>query len=639
MMHIVQRGLTSIAHSQLGAICMNQHSIVDALRVSLAKTYPDISADVFKWGDRLSKPPKRAMGDIAFACFELAKAVGKPPPQVARLLAENLPHVKIVVKVEAKGSYVNFFLDRGAVIKDVCEQTLRQGARYGYNASMQGHRMMVEFSSPNTNKPLHLGHLRNTLLGDALSYILQANDAEVVRANLVNDRGIHICKTILAYQKWANGATPESLGIKGDHYVGDLYVQFEGAFKQQVNEMGFDQMEFEAWATDRGIDLSGLAGKEVEARRDDYDRSRSPLYQEAQGLLKYWEEGDTEIHRLWKMMNEWVMNGFKETYDRLGVVFDRYYLESETYSLGKSLVEDGLARGVFERDTTGAVVADLRSQGLGKKVLLRPDGTSIYITQDLGTTVLKQRDLNLTHSICVVAREQEHHFKVLAKLLELLGYEWAGGLYHLSYGLVHLPEGRMKSREGTVVDIDDFLRDLFNLALEEIKVRANVTDRASQKKLARAISLGAAKFGFLSVDPIRDTTFDPKALISFEGRTGPYIQYANARVKSILAKAATADFDTSSTTSLGGDAEIELASTLADYPAIVEESGRQYNPSLVANYLYQLAQTFTAFYHAESVLKEENQERRRGRLALCAAVSQVLSNGLGLLGIEAPETM
>jgi arginyl-tRNA synthetase len=618
---------------------MNQQLIIDALKASFKTVFPDAAeVDLLEWKDYLSKPPRREMGDISFACFELAKVVGQTPAQVASVLAANLPTLLSVNKAETKGPYINFFLDRGEIIKNVCEQILREGSHYGCNSSKQGQRIMVEFSSPNTNKPLHLGHLRNTLLGDTLASILRANGAEIFRSNLINDRGIHICKTILAYQKWANGATLESLGIKGDHYVGDLYVQFEKAFKQEISQMGFDQEDFEAWAKDRGLDLSELSDKEIEVRRDDYDRSRSSLYQEAQGLLKRWEEGDEDVYRLWKTMNEWVMNGFTETYDRLGVSFDRYYLESETYTLGKSLVEDGLARGIFEKDAIGAVIADLRSGGLGKKILLRPDGTSIYITQDLGTTVTKQRDYNLTHSICVVAREQEYHFKVLAKLLDLLGYEWAKGLYHMSYGLVHLPEGRMKSREGTVVDIDDFLDDLFALAFEEVKIRANVA-ADSQEPLAQAISLAAAKFGFLSVDPIRDTTFDPKASISFEGRTGPYIQYANARAQSILAKAPGESIDATSASILEGDAEMELASTLADYAAVVEEAGQKYSPSLIANYLYQLAQTFTAFYHAESVLKEEDETRRRGRLALCASTSQVLVNGLALLGIEAPKTM
>ncbi len=344
------------------------------------------------------------------------------------------------------------------------------------------------------------------------------------------------------------------------------------------------------------------------------------------------------MHRLWKMMNEWVINGFKETYDRLGVSFDRYYLESETYTLGKSLVENGLSKGIFEKDATGAVIADLLPYGLGKKILLRSDGTSIYITQDLGTTVVKQHDYNLTHSICVVAREQEHHFKVLAKILDLFGYEWAGGLYHMSYGLVHLPEGRMKSREGTVVDIDDFLDNLFGMALKEVSARGNVPAEL-QASMAQVISLAAAKFGFLSVEPIRDMTFNPKAAISFEGHTGPYIQYANTRAKSILEKATGGSVDSSAATSLNGDAEMELALTSADYPAVVEEAGQKYSPSLVANYLYQLAQAFSVFYHAEDVLKEEDEMKRRGRLALCASVSHVLVNGMALLGIEAPETM
>lgn len=616
---------------------MWQKTIADVLNSVITKTFPDMNVSPVGLAN-IGKPPKRKMGDFSFACFELAKELNQEPVSVAVLLMANLPTMSLISRTEAKGPYINFFLERGEAIKQICEQILTEKAIYGRNKSRQGQKMMVEFSSPNTNKPLHLGHLRNTLLGEALASILEANGAEVVRSNLVNDRGIHICKTILAYQKWANGATPQSLGIKGDHYLGSLYVQFEKAFKEEVSHMEFNPEEFEAWMRERGFDLTGLSKKEIEVRRDDYVRSQSTLHQEAQDLLKKWEEGDEELHRLWKMMNEWAMNGFKETYDRLGVFFDRYYLESETYMLGKSLVESGLNKGILEKDATGAVIADLRPHGLGKKILLRPDGTTIYITQDLGTTVVKQNDYNLTHSICVVAREQEHHFKVLAILLDLFGYEWAGVLYHMSYGLVHLPEGRMKSREGTVVDIDDFLDNLFVMALKEVSGRGNVPAEL-QMSLAQVISLAAAKFGFLSVDPIRDMTFNPNAAISFEGHTGPYIQYANARAKSILKKVTSESVDSSAATTLNGDAETELALKLADYPAVVGEAGQKYNPSLVANYLYQLAQAFSVFYHTEDVLKEENEMKRRGRLALCASVSQVLVNGLALLGIEAPESM
>lgn len=613
--------------------------IISALKTSLSKSYSGVSPDLIKWNSHLSKPPKRSMGDIAFVCSELANTINEPPLQVASLIAANLPHLTIVKNVKATGPYINFFFDRGMIIRSVCEQIVQQGACYGHNASMQGQKVMVEFSSPNTNKPLHLGHLRNTLLGDALASILQANSANVIRANLINDRGIHICKTLLAYQKWGNEATPESLGIKGDHYVGGLYVSFEQAFKKEVAEMQFNQEDFEDWIISREITLSGLTEKEIKMWREDYDRSRSHLYQKAQDLLKRWEEGDEEIRRLWETMNKWVIDGFKETYAKLNVLFDRCYMESEIYSFGKDLVENGLTRGIFEKDTTGAVIADLCSEGLGKKVMLRPDGTTIYITQDLGASVLKQNDYNLTSSICVVAREQEYHFNVLVKILELLGYKWANNIYHLSYGLVHLPNGRMKSREGTVVDIDDFLHDLFILALKEVKARENISGKNSQQLLAQAISLSAAKFGFLSVSPVRDTIFDPKASISFKGYTGPYVQYANVRAKGILSKAGEKKLDVTCTAILVSDMEMDLALMLADYPAIVKEGGRQRDPSIVVNYLYYLSQKFNSFYHMENVLKEKNEERRRGLLILCATTSQVLVNGLKLLGIEAPEIM
>jgi len=612
-------------------------NITEVINSAIREAFPGINITPVKLAD-IRRPPKREMGDFSFACFEIAREVCQEPAEIASLLEDRLLLLPFVSKTETKGPYINFFLKRGEVIKQVCERILKEGSRYGCNKSRQGQKIMVEFSSPNTNKPLHLGHLRNTLLGDALASILEANGAKVVRANLINDRGIHICKTMLAYQKWGNDATPKSLGIKGDHYVGDLYVQFEKAFKQEISQMEFGRKDFESWARERGLDLTKLSEKEIEVRRNDYYRNRSLLYREAQSLLKKWEEGDEEVRRLWKTMNEWVIDGFKETYNRLGVSFDRYYLESETYTLGKSLVENGLSRGIFKKDSTGAVIVNLHPYGLGKKILLRPDGTSLYITQDLGTAVIKQRDYNLTHSICVVAREQEYHFKVLAKLLNLLGYKWASGLYHMSYGLVLLPEGRMKSREGTVVDVDDFLDDLFGMALKEVSVRGNVPPDL-QASLARVISLAAAKFGFLSVQPIQDMVFDPKKEISFEGRTGPYIQYANVRAKSILKKASNENVDPSSAMALSSDAEMELALMLADYPAVVEEAGQEYNPSLITNYLYRLAQAFSVFYHTENVLKEENEKKRRGRLALCASVSQVLVNGLALLGIEAPEIM
>lgn len=611
--------------------------IVDTINYAITKSFPGVDFKPITIAN-IGKPPKREMGDFSFACYELKKKLNQEPETIANLLILNFSLPACVNKLEVNGSYINFFLDRGKVIKQVCEKILEEKKLYGKNKSRQGQNIMVEFSSPNTNKPLHLGHLRNTLLGDALSLILEANGAKVIRTNLINDRGIHICKTLLAYKIWANGTTPELAGVKGDHFVGDLYVQFEKAFKQEISQMDFDQEDFETWLCNRGIKISELSEKEIEIRHDDYNRSRSSLHQEIQVLLKKWEEGDVEVHRLWKMMSEWVINGFKETYDLFGVSFDCYYLESETYLLGKKIVESGLSKGIFNKDDTGAVIADLSQYGLGKKILLRSDGTSIYITQDLGTMLIKQQDYNTSHSICVVAREQEHHFETLVKLLEILDYEWVSRFYHMSYGLVHLPEGRMKSREGIVVDIDDFFDNLFAMALNEVSVRDNVSADL-QKQIARVIALGAAKFGFLCLEPIRDMTFNPKAAISFEGHSGPYIQYANVRAKSILEKASNEIIDSSSTTILSGDAELELALILAEYPIVVKEAGQTFNPSLVANYLYQLAQAFSVFYHTENILKERNEMRRLGRLTLCASVSQVLVNGLALLGIEAPENM
>ena len=482
-----------------------------------------------------------------------------------------------------------------------------------------GRTVMVEFSSPNTNKPLHLGHIRNNLLGWSVSRLLEANGHRVIKANLVNDRGIHICKSMLAWLKTCNGATPESLGVKGDHLVGDCYVKFNDLYKAEVEALVKGGMEKE------------------EAEKN------APIMKEAQAMLVKWEQGDPEVRELWKKMNSWVYAGFDKTYSDLGISFDKIYYESQTYLLGKALVQKGLDMGIFERQEDGSVWCDLTSNGLDRKLLLRGDGTSVYMTQDLGTAERRFDEYKLDELIYVVGNEQNYHFQVLKLILGKLGFGWSDDIYHLSYGMVELPEGKMKSREGTVVDADDLIEKMYNTA-KETSLELGKLDGMSeqeQDELFRMLSLGALKYFIIKVDPKKTMLFDPKESIDFNGNTGPFIQYTHARIKSILRKAADQGIDLGEalqSTELNAK-EVRLVKILNSFPAKIAEAGLAHSPALVANYAYELAKDFNQYYHDTPILREEDASKLQLRLNLISMIARVLVKAMDILGIRLPERM
>ena len=482
-----------------------------------------------------------------------------------------------------------------------------------------GKTVMVEFSSPNTNKPLHLGHVRNNLLGWSVSRLLEANGHRVIKVNLVNDRGIHICKSMLAWLKTANGATPETSGKKGDHLVGDCYVAFNDIYKKEVEELM----------------AGGLSKEEAE--------KRAPSLKEAQEMLLKWEQGDPEVRALWEKMNSWVYRGFDKTYSDLGISFDRIYYESQTYLLGKALVQKGLDMGVFERHDDGSVWCDLTADGLDKKLLLRSDGTSVYMTQDLGTAERRFEEYNLDELIYVVGNEQNYHFQVLKLILKKLGFDWSDSIYHLSYGMVELPDGKMKSREGTVVDADDLLTKMYNTAKETSLELGKLDDMSEkeQDELFRMLSLGALKYFIIKVDPRKTMLFDPKESIDFNGNTGPFIQYTHARIKSILRKAAAQGIAWE--TALGdvplNPKEIRIIKILNNFPNKIAEAGEAHSPALIANYAYELAKDFNQYYHDTPILREENRDILVFRLCLIESIARILTKAMDILGIKLPDRM
>jgi arginyl-tRNA synthetase len=481
-----------------------------------------------------------------------------------------------------------------------------------------GKKVMVEYSSPNTNKPLHLGHVRNNLLGYSVSELLKANGAEVYKVNLVNDRGIHICKSMLAWQKWSNGETPESSGIKGDHLVGKYYVIFDKEYKKEIDAL------------------------KAEGQTEEEAKKNAPLIKEAQLMLLAWENGDPEVKALWSKMNGWVYDGFAVSYKNLGVDFDKYYYESNTYLLGKDTVEEGLAKGVFFKKEDGSVWIDLTEDGLDQKLVLRADGTSVYITQDLGTAEMKYDDFAMDESIYVVGNEQDYHFKVLFLILQKLGKSWATGLHHLSYGMVDLPNGKMKSREGTVVDADDLVKEMIETAKQKTEALGKINDFSEEEKetLYHNIGLGALKYFLLKVEPKKRLLFDPAESIDFQGNTGPFIQYTHARIKSLLNKAGYVSSATTTTDLALSGTELELMMLLAKYPAEIAIAAKGLSPASLANYLYEVAKMFNKFYHeVPPIIKEENAEMRQLRLNLSAVVANVLKAGMRLLGITVPERM
>ena len=479
-----------------------------------------------------------------------------------------------------------------------------------------GKKVMVEYSSPNTNKPLHLGHVRNNLLGYSVAKILTAAGYEVVKANLVNDRGIHICKSMLAWQLFGNGETPVSTGMKGDHLVGKYYVTFDKEYKKEI--------EF----------LKSEGQTEEEAKKN------APLIKTAQEMLQKWEAGDEEVIELWKTMNTWVYDGFGKTYNRLGVDFDQFYYESNTYLLGKDIVEEGLEKGVFFEKPDGSVWIDLTSDGLDEKLVRRSDGTSVYMTQDIGTAQLKYNDFHMDESIYVVGNEQDYHFKVLFLILKKLGKAWAKGLFHLSYGMVDLPSGKMKSREGTVVDADDLIDEMENTAKVQTEALGKVNDSTEEEKLAlyHTIGMGALKYFLLKVDPKKRLLFDPNESVDFQGHTGPFIQYTHARIKSVLSRAGV-NYEGKTNIAEISPEELDLILALTQYPAIITEAAKGFSPAVIANYVYELAKIYNKFYHERSILQAEDETLKIFRLQLSAASAKVISHSMNLLGIEVPERM
>lgn len=479
-----------------------------------------------------------------------------------------------------------------------------------------GKKVMVEYSSPNTNKPLHLGHVRNNLLGYSVAQILEAAGYEVIKANLVNDRGIHICKSMLAWQLFGNGETPESTGEKGDHLVGKYYVVFDKEYKKEI--------EF----------LKSEGQTEEEAKKN------APLIKQAQEMLQKWEAGHEEVINLWKTMNTWVYDGFGKTYNRLGVDFDKFYYESNTYLLGKDVVEEGLEKGIFFEKEDGSVWIDLTEDGLDEKLVRRSDGTSVYMTQDLGTAQLKYDDFHMNDSLYVVGNEQDYHFKVLFLILKKLGKSWAKGLYHLSYGMVDLPSGKMKSREGTVVDADDLIDEMEQTAKEQTEALGKVTDLNEEGlvELYHTIGMGALKYFLLKVDPKKRLLFDPNESVDFQGNTGPFIQYTHARIKSVLSRAGV-DYSTKTAITEISPVERDLILALTQFPSIISEAAKTYNPALIANYVYELAKIYNKFYHEKSILQAEDEILKIFRLQLSSASAKIISRSMNLLGIDVPDRM
>lgn len=582
---------------------------------------------------KLDAPPNKKMGDFAFACFPLAKVLRQAPVQIAQQLAAGIAPTGIIEEVQPTGPYLNFFVNYEKLSKIVCTQIFDKSKIYGHQEQASGERVLVEYSAPNTNKPQHLGHIRNNLLGMAVTNLLKANGHEAIPVNLVNDRGVHICKSMVAYQAFGEGKTPASEGVKGDHFVGDYYVRYDKEEKKEWKE----------WIQARSIDLDQL--EPLERRKVDGEfLKESAWYQKAQQMLRKWEAAEPEIRTLWEKMNGWVYEGFDRTYSRLGCRFEKVYHESETYELGKALVKQGLEQGCFYQKEDGSVWVDLSEEGLDQKLLLRRDGTSVYITQDIGTTKLKFDDFKMQRAIWVVADEQNYHFQVLFHVLKKLGFTWAEGCFHLSYGMIDLPEGKMKSREGTVVDADHLMAALFEMEKAEIQAREIPMSEADFERTAEILAQGALKFFILKFSPQSRMTFNPKESISPLGFTGPYIQYAFVRVRSLFRKASEYDFESLSIEDcdwsvLGNDAEKAIIRKLYDFPQEIQIAARTYNPARLCIYIFELAKNLNSFYHDHSILKAETPALVQARLVLSKAVAIVLQQGLGLLGIDVPERM
>ena len=577
---------------------------------------------------QLQKTKAEFAGNLTLVVFPFLKMSRLKPEDTAQQLGDYLAaHCQVVQSFNVVKGFLNLVIAPAAWIGLL--NCIDNDPHFGLKtAHEQSPLVMVEYSSPNTNKPLHLGHVRNNLLGWSLSKIMEANGNRVVKTNIVNDRGIHICKSMLAWQKWGNGATPESTGKKGDHLIGDYYVAFDQHYRAELAELTAK------------LEAEGMTDEEAEKRA----KEESPLMKEAHDMLVRWEQGDEEVRALWRKMNDWVYQGFDETYKAMGVGFDKIYYESETYLEGKTKVEEGLAKGLFFRKPDGSVWADLSNEGLDQKLLLRADGTSVYMTQDIGTADLRFKDYPIDQMIYVVGNEQNYHFQVLSILLDRLGFKWGKELVHFSYGMVELPNGKMKSREGTVVDADDLMEEMVSAARrtsEELGKFADMTEN-ERNEIARIVGMGALKYFILKVDARKNMLFNPEESIDFNGNTGPFIQYTYARIRSIMRKAEAEGIVLPTVlpdTLPLNEKEVQIIQKLNSFEAVIEQAGKDYSPSGIANYCYELTKDFNQFYHDYSILNAESIEAKTLRLALAKNVAKTIKNGMSLLGIEVPERM
>ena len=568
---------------------------------------------------QLQKTRSEFEGNLTLVVFPFVKAAKKSPEQTAQEIGEYLiAHCTAVENFNVVKGFLNLSVGDGAWLQLL--EAIDKDEHFGMKqATEESPLVMIEYSSPNTNKPLHLGHVRNNLLGWSLAQIMEANGNKVVKTNIVNDRGIHICKSMLAWLKWGNGETPESSGKKGDHLIGDYYVAFDKHYRDEIKEL-----------VAQGMD-------EEKAKQE------APLIKEAHEMLVKWEQNDPEVRALWEKMNNWVYAGFDETYQKMGVSFDKIYYESQTYLKGKAKVEEGLAKGLFERHEDNSVWADLTNEGLDQKLLLRSDGTSVYMTQDIGTAEMRFQDFPIDKMIYVVGNEQNYHFQVLSILLDRLGFKWGKELTHFSYGMVELPNGKMKSREGTVVDADDLMalmvEDAYKTSMELGKFD-DMTEE-ERREIARIVGMGALKYFILKVDARKNMLFNPEESIDFNGNTGPFIQYTYARIRSILRKAEATGIVLNSLNSQNSlnAKEVELVQKMNEFGVAVEQAGKDYSPSGIANYCYELTKVFNQFYHDYSILNEPDEQKKAVRLMLAKNVAKIIKNAMGLLGIEVPERM
>ncbi|MGE8429238.1 MAG: arginine--tRNA ligase [Sphingobacterium sp.] len=573
------------------------------------------NADILETQIALQATRKEFEGQITIVTFPVTRFSKSSPEQTGKEIGAYLQqHIAEISDFNVIKGFLNIVLSDAYWIT-LLNQTITAKDFGVFPAN--GKKLMVEYSSPNTNKPLHLGHIRNNLLGYSVAEILKAYGYDVIKANLVNDRGIHICKSMLAWQRFGNGETPESTGLKGDHLVGKYYVVFDKEYKKEIEAL------------------------KAEGQTEEEAKKNAPLMREAQAMLQQWEAGNEEVISLWKTMNSWVYAGFEKTYKQLGVDFDKYYYESNTYLLGKDIIQEGLDKGVFFKKEDNSVWIDLTAEGLDQKLVLRGDGTSVYITQDLGTAQLKYDEFKMNDSIYVVGNEQDYHFKVLFLILKKLGKAWADGLFHLSYGMVDLPSGKMKSREGTVVDADDLMAEMLKTAQERTEELGKTAglEEESKAELYNTIGMGALKYFLLKVDPKKRLLFDPNESVDFQGHTGPFIQYTHARIKSVLSKA---EFDFDSAVSVPATIssyERDLIQQLGAFPETIEASAQEFSPAQLANYIYEVAKFYNKFYHEETILKAEDPDVKNFRLHLSASAAKVIAKGMNLLGIHVPERM